>query len=562
MKFNIICEQNTSVNVLDTEVLNFIFRKFPKKHELQIVNVNNFKTNEVSVNIFLSCVNLSLFNYAKKNIMIFDHQNFNKKNMSFLKLFDKVFVKSKYTLELLNNYVDENKLEYINWRSPDIQIPTIKKNYNDYLIYYNNLHIPLQQVLDNWTTDMPNLNVILGVNNKDLKLVQQDNITYHGNKLDTETFHILFNKCGFHLCLNQCESFSHDINQTQLVKSIPIVLNSPPAKEQVNNETGYFIQCKKKKNKDIIGSKFNIDIQDFKDKISKFTKISEVELNLVSKNSRISSLKSNQICYENIKKIFDSFLDEVKKTKYISYDKIEIKHSSLPHISLITLTHNRKHIFPLAILNYNASNYPKDKIEWIICDDGTEDNKVRSLFPDDEAMQKMNIKYISLDERISIGEKRNLCISKATHDIIVMMDDDDYYPPESIEMRVKNLMKSDKQCVCCTTLGCFDINKFVSLISASSNSYTYSENVSEATLCFYKSYWENNKFKDCSTHECDTFINENYDVIKEIPFEKVINSLIHKNNSSSRFQVTNQQPNGCHFGWNEKLFKFITSLDK
>ena len=38
-----------------------------------------------------------------------------------------------------------------------------------------------------------------------LKLVQQDNITYHGNKLDTETFHILFNRCGFHLCLNQYE---------------------------------------------------------------------------------------------------------------------------------------------------------------------------------------------------------------------------------------------------------------------------------------------------------------------------------------------------------------------
>ena len=91
---------------------------------------------------------------------------------------------------------------------------------------------------------------------------------------------------------------------------------------------------------------------------------------------------------------FPSYKDLTVKD-YLFTDTISIYSELIKIVNelesyLITLTHNRKHIFPLAILNYNASKYPKDKIEWIICDDGTKDNKVRSLLPDDEAMKKMN----------------------------------------------------------------------------------------------------------------------------------------------------------------------------
>ena len=45
---------------------------------------------------------------------------------------------------------------------------------------------------------------------------------------------------------------------------------------------------------------------------------------------------------------------------------------NLPKISVVTLTHNRKHMFKLAVYNYNTSDYPSDKIEWIIVDDSLE----------------------------------------------------------------------------------------------------------------------------------------------------------------------------------------------
>ena len=45
-------------------------------------------------------------------------------------------------------------------------------------------------------------------------------------------------------------------------------------------------------------------------------------------------------------------------------------------------------------------------------------------------------------------------------------------------------------------------------------------------------------------------------------WEGIIVSLIHNNNSSVRHHPKKQAPNGCHFGWNQKLFEFITTLDK
>ena len=50
--------------------------------------------------------------------------------------------------------------------------------------------------------------------------------------------------------------------------------------------------------------------------------------------------------------------------------------------------------------------------------------------------------------------------------------------------------------------------------------------------------------------------------IIELPFTNIINSLLHRDNISARTIPPKQTANGCHFGWNEKLFQFITSLAK
>jgi hypothetical protein len=91
---------------------------------------------------------------------------------------------------------------------------------------------------------------------------------------------------------------------------------------------------------------------------------------------------------------------------------------------------------------FKHQTYPKDRIEWIIVDDGTD--KVRDLI---EAAKIPQIKYFELPEKIPLGAKRNYMHTKCKGSIIVYMDDDDYYPPERIEHAVTKL-NEDRNAMC------------------------------------------------------------------------------------------------------------------
>jgi glycosyltransferase involved in cell wall biosynthesis len=110
-------------------------------------------------------------------------------------------------------------------------------------------------------------------------------------------------------------------------------------------------------------------------------------------------------------------------------------------VSVVTPTYNRRKFIPILIEIYRNQTYPKDKMEWIIIDDGRD--KVQDLFL--EASNTIpNIRYIYKDEKMRIGAKRNLLNKEAKGDIIVAMDDDDYYPANRIETVVKEFKKNPK----------------------------------------------------------------------------------------------------------------------
>jgi glycosyltransferase involved in cell wall biosynthesis len=110
-------------------------------------------------------------------------------------------------------------------------------------------------------------------------------------------------------------------------------------------------------------------------------------------------------------------------------------------VSVVTPTYNRRKFIPVLIEIYRAQTFPKEKMEWIIVDDGRE--SVEDLFI--EAQQTLpNIRYVRLDEKLRIGAKRNLLNSLAIGDIIVAMDDDDYYPPVRVESVVSAFRKYPK----------------------------------------------------------------------------------------------------------------------
>lgn len=116
-----------------------------------------------------------------------------------------------------------------------------------------------------------------------------------------------------------------------------------------------------------------------------------------------------------------------------------LKWENLPRVTLCTPTFNRRPFFKQTIKNVLNQKYPLDKIEWVIIDDGTD--KIQDLVEDVSAV---NIKYIALDKKISLGKKRNMIHKESSGEILIYIDDDDYYPPERVYHAVTELLKSKK----------------------------------------------------------------------------------------------------------------------
>ena len=112
----------------------------------------------------------------------------------------------------------------------------------------------------------------------------------------------------------------------------------------------------------------------------------------------------------------------------------------LPFVSICTPTFNRRPFYPVIIKCFENQTYPKDRMEWIIIDDGTD--KIEDLVNDIP-----QVRYFKYDTKMNLGKKRNLMHEKAKGDIIVYMDDDDYYPPERVSHAVE-MLKKNPQALC------------------------------------------------------------------------------------------------------------------
>ena len=103
----------------------------------------------------------------------------------------------------------------------------------------------------------------------------------------------------------------------------------------------------------------------------------------------------------------------------------------VPFVSICTPTFNRRPFIENMFQCFRNQTYPKNRMEWIIVDDGTD--KIKDLINDAKIEQ---IKYFAIDKKMTLGEKRNFIHDKTCGSILVYMDDDDYYPPERVQHAV------------------------------------------------------------------------------------------------------------------------------
>ena len=104
-----------------------------------------------------------------------------------------------------------------------------------------------------------------------------------------------------------------------------------------------------------------------------------------------------------------------------------------PFVSVCTPTFNRRPFIPAILACFNNQDYPQDRMEWIIIDDGTDP-------VEDLVASHPRVKYFKYDTKMTLGKKRNLLHEKSRGEILVYMDDDDYYPPQRVSHAVHMLV--------------------------------------------------------------------------------------------------------------------------
>jgi glycosyltransferase involved in cell wall biosynthesis len=195
-------------------------------------------------------------------------------------------------------------------------------------------------------------------------------------------------------------------------------------------------------------------------------------------------------------------------------------------VSVITPTYNRRRFIPYLIQCYDAQIYKKENMEWIILDDGQD--KVDDLI--NEAAKKIpNIRYIPLDEKLTIGEKRNRLNDEAIGSIIVAMDDDDYYPPERVSHVVARFSNSkDIQLA-----GSSEVYMYYSDVKEIYKLGPYNRNhATNGTMAWRKSYSNSHRYDDTVTHAEERSFLDDYKnpMIQLDPF-KVMLVMSHSENT-------------------------------
>lgn len=257
------------------------------------------------------------------------------------------------------------------------------------------------------------------------------------------------------------------VDYQSLVEATISIIKTPEKIETLLKKSQAFLTLKTNLPIDKISSKLNNMIQSPE----------SVKIPSVDDYSQLDQLIANSNDIQQVKQSIKNGSLVLHLNKYEDDD--------LPHVSIITITKNRKHLFQMPIRNWTLFEYPTDKLEWIIVDDSTDDSDLTDILPNDP-----RIHYFKLNNQKDIGYKRNFAIKQTKYNYICMMDDDDYYYPISIYSRIAVLLSNPQySCVGVTDLDVYDIKN-------NSCARFISPYLSEASMAFTKYFWEQQPFSE------------------------------------------------------------------
>jgi hypothetical protein len=537
----------------DMTLARFIlYKHYRRQIQINTISYINFDAPPAHINVFFENVNYGLLPFAKKNILIPNQEWYYRSWLPYIPSFDEIWVKTRYAERIFGEIPGHPPVKYIGWCSRERNLLGSRNRRACLLLAGRSINKNAQLVADEWRPEYPPLTISINTKeNKEFVDPKKANVrVITGDLTDGQVDNLLSNN-GIHICLSRIEGFGHSIVEAKMAGAVVVTTGAAPMNE--------------------LSSRFLVDIRnkfEYEEKLGEYYSINTAHMHEVLAGVFAMSNRDLDAIGRKEREEYDAMRQQFSATLIREFERITGKIGrpgntpsrlkELPPVSVVTLVYDRPKMFLLACHNIETTNYPRDKIEWIVVDDSSAGKKVgRAMRLFSERHPEVKVRYISLDIKTGIAEKRNRGVEEASNDIILMMDDDDYYPPESIETRVTWL--GDKPCAASTTIGCFHIGKYISMVNNPPHRLGLSERISEATLTFRKKFWEEGKFID-DMAEGDKFIRGRELQVREIPWKGVIVALQHKRNASSRRAPEEQPPNGSHYGWSNELFSFLVGL--
>jgi len=196
--------------------------------------------------------------------------------------------------------------------------------------------------------------------------------------------------------------------------------------------------------------------------------------------------------------------------------------ASLPLVSCVMPTANRRPYVAQAILYFQRQDYPNKEL--VILDDG--EDSVADLGPRDP-----RIRYYRLPGQRTLGAKRNQCVEASRGDLILHWDDDDWMAPHRIRYQVEALLRDGAE-VC-------GLPRLLFHEPASGRTwlYRYIDNfwLAGGSLLYTRGFWRRSPFPDMQVGSDTQFIfSQPLQRASFLPDYEIYVAMVHPGNTSPK----------------------------
>jgi biofilm PGA synthesis N-glycosyltransferase PgaC len=130
------------------------------------------------------------------------------------------------------------------------------------------------------------------------------------------------------------------------------------------------------------------------------------------------------------------------KNRAVKPWRLKIETTYEPNISILVPMHNEEKTILFKLENLCKVNYPKEKTQILVVNDGSTDNTLSNVYAFINSHQELGIKVLNSTEQIGKANSLNYALKNATGDVIIVSDADCFWPSDILAKALPYLSDS------------------------------------------------------------------------------------------------------------------------